>query len=254
MRHTHASVDNPNGHIVSFASNKVNHRNQKEMLKSVQSASARANTLSPRVQEALREDSDAVQSLSDIRGLLIGPISRLNEARMEEMLSILEEADRENKISVRELHARSNELQTTTEQIKLDVTKTNEVIKSEAAQQSVNLLTATQDMDYALKELAQKLENNFQKLSTELNHSVNALATKMASDHETLFTSVSKRIDDLTKLTVSNDERIVANFENKLAVSEVNMKTMRSREFDNLAEGFAEFSERMLKLRNARIM
>ena len=47
-----------------------------------------------RFQESFREDVDPTKSLAALRELLVGPVSRLPEARMEEVLTILEVAYR----------------------------------------------------------------------------------------------------------------------------------------------------------------
>ena len=204
--------------------------------------------LSPRVGQALRDDADATESLADIRGLLLGPVTRLHEARIEELLSIVEEADRGYQRAFKDLHTRADEMASTDELIKLDVLRSNEAIVSASNQQDLNLLHASKEMGHALKELSQKFEANFQKLFGELTHRIDTLATKSADDHLALTNSMNKRIDDLESATFANDERILAKLENQMATSEATLKAQRANDLNTIAKGLANFSDHVAKL------
>ena len=205
--------------------------------------------LSARLMQALRDDADPIESLSDIRGLLVGPITRVHEARIEELLSIMEEADRGYQHMFREMHSRSDALVETTEVIKLDAAKTNEAIANASTQQDLNLLQASREMGHALKEMAQKFESNFQKLFSDLSHRIENLATKTVDDHQAFMHTITKRIDDHESATFANDEHILAKLENQLATSEANLKAQRSNDLNALSEGLANLSDVVTKLR-----
>ena len=205
--------------------------------------------LSARMMQALRDDSDPVESLADIRGLLVGPATRVHEARIEELLSIMEEADRGYQHMFRELHSRGDALVETTDVIKLDAAKTNEAIVNASTQQDLNLLQASREMGQALKEIAQKFENNFQKLFSDLSHRIEHLATKTADDHQALLNNITKRMHDHESATFANDEHILAKLENQLAAAEANMNAQRSNDLNSLADGLANLSDIVTKLR-----
>ena len=65
---------------------------------------------SKKVLDALSEDIDPAKSLADIRRVLVGPTRRLHEARMEEVIAILEESDRGAQQSLGSLEHRYGEL------------------------------------------------------------------------------------------------------------------------------------------------
>ena len=205
-------------------------------------------TVSTRVVQALRDDADATESLADIRGLLLGPVTRLHEARIEELLSIVEEADRGYQRAFKDLHARADEMVSTDEMIKLDLLKSNEAIVSASNQQDLNLLHASKEMGHALKELSQKFEANFQKLVGELTHRIDTLVTKTADDQLALMNAVNKRIDELESATFANDERILAKLENQMAASEATLKAQRTNDLHAMAKGAANFSDLVAKL------
>ena len=207
--------------------------------------------ISARVMQALREDADPLESLADIRGLLIGPTARVHEARIEELLSIMEEADRSYQRAFRDIHARGDEMIATSDVIMLEVVKTNEAIVNASTQQDLNLLQATREMGHGLKELSQKFESNFQKLFGDLTHRIDTLATKTADDHQSLMNNITKRIDDLESATFANDEHILSKFENQVAATEASLKMHRMNDLNSIADGLSELSDRVTKLRTA---
>lgn len=210
--------------------------------------------VSPRILQALKEDSDASESLSDIRGLLLGPVTRLHEARIEELLSIFEEADRGNQQSVTDLNARADDLFALCEKNHSSIAHTNETLRATAAQQETNLVSAIHDINEALKDMFQRVEANFQQHSSALNDRVSNLAARTAEDHQTLLTYFTKRVDELEIATSANDEKNLLKLENQLAKYAADMKVARTSDLESISEGFADFSDRILGLRAGRTM
>jgi uncharacterized phage infection (PIP) family protein YhgE len=208
--------------------------------------------MSPRILQALKEDSDASESLSDIRGLLLGPVTRLHEARIEELLAIFEEADRSNRQAVEELKSRGDELVAMCEKNQFSIAQTNETLRTTAVQQETNLVSAIQDINTALKDMSHRVEANFQQHSNAINDRISNLAARTAEDHQTLLTYFTKRIDELEAATTANDERNLINLENQFAKYAADMKAERTHDFESISEGFADFSDRILGLRVGR--
>ena len=210
--------------------------------------------ISPRILQALKEDSDASESLSDIRGLLIGPVTRLHEARIEELLAIVEEADRGNRQAVKHLNARADDLSALCEKNLVSIAQTDETLRTTTIQQGANLSNAVQDINNALKDLFQRVEADIQQQSSALNDRVTHLAARTAEDHQMMLTYFTKRIDELEIATAANDERNLVKLENKLAKYAADMKVERTNDFESLSEGFADFSDRILGLRVKKTM
>ena len=68
--------------------------------------------LNKKVSAALAEDSHPAKSLADIRQILVGPSRRLQDARFEEVITILEESDRAFQLALCALENRCNKLAT----------------------------------------------------------------------------------------------------------------------------------------------
>ena len=205
--------------------------------------------ISPRILQALKEDSDASESLSDIRGLLLGPVTRLHEARIEELLVIVDEADRGSRQAIKDLNLRSDNIANTCERNQINIAQTNENLRATAAQQDTDLVNAIQHFNDALKEMSQRVDANFQQHSNALNDRVSALAARTAEDHQVMLSYFTKRIDELEATTAANDERNFLALENQFAKYAADMKIERTNDFESISEGFADFSDRMLGLR-----
>jgi hypothetical protein len=208
--------------------------------------------LSKRVQNAFKDDTDPSKSLADIRGLLMGPISRLHEARMEEIIAILEESDRATQSSLRALDERCNSLAETNQNLINAANETNQTVQTLAVDMAVELQKAAKHHDNKLNELFMSFESKMEKLATELNHRIDALASKTDHNQNALATSLATRIDDLTTTTVNNDERIVTHFESQLALMEDRTDSYRSKQIEAFADGFTEFADRVMALRGPK--
>ncbi len=263
MQQVSATAAKSNRKVMPLRVNKVKHQQKDETAKKPLATAeipplhivpANEHVVSPRILQALKEESDASESLSDIRGLLMGPVARLHEARIEELLSIFEEADRGNRQSVTDLNLRGDELLSMCERNQLSIAQTNESLRTTAAQQDTDLVNAVQDINEALKDMFQRVEANFQQHSNALNERVSNLAARTAEDQQNLLTYFTKRIDELEISTTANDERNLLKLENKLATYAAHMKAERTQDFDSISEGFADFSDRILGLRVGRSM
>ena len=73
--------------------------------------------VSKKVLAAMAEDPDPAASLANIRKLLVGPTHKLHDAMFEEVVTILEESDREVQNSLRALESRCVKLSHTTNEL-----------------------------------------------------------------------------------------------------------------------------------------
>jgi hypothetical protein len=208
--------------------------------------------LSKRILETFQDDADPVKSLADIRRLLIGPVSRLHEARMEEFVTILEEADQANRQSAKSLHERCDNLVETCEHIISEFVKNNDAFQAQSAQNRVELQRATETLNQTINDMGMLFDSKLQKLSAEMNHRFDAMASKTSSDYQALSKNLAAQINGLAESTTANDERIATNLEAQLANSEANAHVLRSQDFDNLADGFADFAQRIMTMRGGK--
>jgi hypothetical protein len=209
--------------------------------------------LSKRIVEAFKEDTDPTKSLAEIRDLLMGPVSRVHEARMEELISILEEADRNSQDSARDLHARCDGLAKTCEHLIAALNDTNDLLQRQSEQHAAELQKQAKTHANEIEEMTKAFDGKVHKLASDQAFRMDALSTKTANDYEALVINFTTRIEDLAHAASANDERIIANFEAALVQAEENAEHLRSKQIETFADGFNVFADRMMTLRGAKV-
>jgi hypothetical protein len=205
--------------------------------------------VSLRVQEAFREDVDPTKSLASLRELLIGPVSRLHEARMEEVLTILEEADRATRLSVRTLNARNNEIAGAYQSLLEGSAELNQRVQLLSSTMAAELQKSEKAHDDKLAELFMVFDQKLEKLTIEINQRIGRLEAKTGDDHVALASNVISRIDELTVVTRTAYEQQARHFESQLAEAGANSESQRLSQIDALADGLGELTHRVLALR-----
>ena len=204
--------------------------------------------VSRKIQEAFRDDVDAVKSLADIREVLIGPISRLHEARMEEVITILEEADRANRLSSRGLEERYDELARTCQGLldaSSEMTRTVQHLSSEMA---TELQRIEKNHDTKLAELFMMFDQKLQNLTVETTERVDGLEVRTGDDFQNLSRTLAGRIDDLAATTTATTDRIMARVEGHLAQADANAERHRAKQLEGFADTFVELADRVRAL------
>ena len=208
--------------------------------------------LSKKVADAFKEDTDPTRSLAEIRDILMGPVSRVHEARMEELISILEEADRTSYEATRDLNARCDGLAKTCEHMIAALNDTNDLLQRQAEMHSAELQRQAKYHTDEIDELTKVFDAKVHKVIGDQNFRFDALANKTANDYEALVTNFTTRIEDLTHASTANDERIIGNFEAALVQAEENSEYARSKQIETFADGFNAFAERLMTLRGVK--
>ena len=212
-------------------------------------AASQEQALSKRIREAFREDADPSQSLADIRGLLIGPVSRLHEARMEEVIAILEESDRTNRNTSRALTERCSDLSEACQSLVAASEETRQRIQQLSADMTAKLQKAEKKHDDNLAELFMLFDRKIEKLTIETNQRIDGLAARTNSNYHALASNVAARIDDLSITTSTSIEQIMAHVENQLAHSKMIADRQRTDQIEAFADGFHDFADRIFALR-----
>lgn len=212
-------------------------------------------TMNKKVFEALTSSSDEVdpsKALADIRRLLVGPAAQMHEARMEEVISILEESDRAHNSSIQTLEARCNELTAMCERLLSANDEAHGKIQSHADYFSQEIQKAGKAQQDKLSELFIMFDNKLQKMSAEMHQLVDTLAGKTSSDYQSLANDVVGRVQQLASSTASNHDKLVTHFENRLSQAESVAEQDKRRQLDTFAEGFADLADRLLNLRKGQ--
>ncbi len=210
------------------------------------------SVLSKKVLDALAEDIDPAKSLADIRRVLIGPTRRLHEARMEEVISILEESDRSTQQTLGSLEKRYNDLARTSEKLQVASDETQRRIQDQSVDLKSELQKNLDSQQQMLSEMFLVFDAQLEKLTAELNGRVDALAAKTGQDHQALAADLTQQMQELAATTRADNDRVASVMEARLARSEAHAEKENRRHVEVFADGFSDIAERLLALRGVQ--
>ncbi len=210
------------------------------------------SVLSKKVLDALAEDIDPAKSLADIRRVLVGPTRRLHEARMEEVISILEESDRVAQQALGSLEKRYNELARTSEKLMAATDDTRRRIHDQTEYVNAELQKNLATQQQMLSEMFLVFDGQLEKLTAELNQKVDALAARTGEDHHMLAADLTRRIQDLAASTRADNDKVAEVMEARLARSEAHTEKENRRHIEVFADGFSDIADRLLALRGGQ--
>jgi len=210
------------------------------------------SVLSKRVLDALAEDIDPAKSLADIRRVLVGPTRRLHEARMEEVISILEESDRAAQQALGSLEKRFVDLARTSEKLMAASDDTRRRIHDQTEYVNVELQKNLATQQQMLSEMFLVFDGQLEKLTAELNQKVDSLAAKTGEDNHMLASDLTRRIHELAEATRADNDKVAEVMEARLARSEAHAEKENRRHIEVFADGFSDIADRLLALRGGQ--
>lgn len=205
--------------------------------------------VSKKVLAAMADDPDPAASLANIRKLLVGPTHKLHDAMFEEVVTILEESDREVQNSLRALDSRCVKLShITAELVSSSVENRDqnraqiellqkEIQKSAAAQQEI------------LSEMFLVIDAKIEELATQVNQKVETLSKKIEEDMREAAANQEQKMQELEAKILASSKEAFNLLENRLA----NLEKRSSSGEDDLREvfagGFTSLADRLKALR-----
>ncbi|HLA01566.1 MAG TPA: hypothetical protein VJ019_02280, partial [Aestuariivirga sp.] len=130
--------------------------------------------VSKKVLAAMAEDPDPAASLANIRKLLVGPTHKLHDAMFEEVVTILEESDREVQSSLRSLESRCVKLSHVTNELvssSIESRDQNRVQIELLQKELERSATAQQEM---LSEMFLAIDAKIEELTTRVDQKIEA--------------------------------------------------------------------------------
>lgn len=174
---------------------------------------SRHPAISQKVLAAMAGDPDPVTTLADIRKLVVGPTHKLHDAMFEEVITILEESDREVQDCLQALDSRCIQLSHVTD----------ELVSSSVESRDENRV----QIELLQKEI-QKSAAAQQEMLTEMFMAIDAKIQELTSE-------VHRKVDGLSKKFESGMQEAAANHERKMLLLEANCQAS-SREAVELLE------------------
>jgi hypothetical protein len=210
------------------------------------------SVLSKKVLDALSEDIDPAKSLADIRRVLVGPTRRLHEARMEEVIAILEDSDRTARQALGSLEKRYGELARSCEKLFAASDDTQRRLHDQSMLMNSELQKNQEAQQQMLSEMFLVFDKQLEKLTTELNQKIDSLAARTSQDNHMLASDLTRRIHELAEATRADNDKVAAVFEARLTRSEAHAEKENRRHIEVFADGFSDIADRLLALRGVQ--
>ena len=210
------------------------------------------SVLSKKVLDALTEDVDPAKSLADIRRVLVGPTRQLHDARMEEILTILEESDKAMQASLRGLEDQFVSLTATSNKQATGLSDANQRIDLQTEHLNLELQRSAKTQQDMLSELFLMFDKKLEKMTTQMNQQIENLSTQTSTNIQSLVTDFAERMQELTALTIANDDKIVEQIGTRINRAEAFADKENHRHIAAFANGFSDLADRFLALRSGQ--
>jgi hypothetical protein len=215
------------------------------------------------VVKALIDDGDPAIMLAELRDVLFGPTRKLQEARLEELVVILEQIDREAQATHRSFADQLTKVEAVDLQLAGDL---------QSASQQIDDLAKLHERDHAevntkLHTLAERLKHELLRSSElhkqELAEQSDVFAAKLEklselvfrqmeemSEHQKLSAQVmandfNAQLRELALATKTSDDKIRTEVDARLTQLEVNIDDDKRRTIKVLSEGLGSLTERL---------
>jgi len=209
---------------------------------------SRKPVISKKVLAAMAGDPDPVTTLADIRKLLVGPTRKLHDAMFEEVITILEESDREVQDCLQELDSHCIRLTHVTDELVSSSVESRDHhrMQIELLQKELQRSAAAQqDM---LTEMFMAIDTKIQELTAQVNRRVEALSMKIETDMREATANQERKMLLLEANCMANGRQAVDHLENRLTYLENKPVTDQDELREIFADGLASLADRFKAL------
>jgi hypothetical protein len=182
--------------------------------------------LGKRIKDAMQSDYNPAESLAAIRAILMGPTSRLNEARMEEIVSILEESDRASQIAIRSLESRCDKL-------------------------SAELQKAADKQGDNLADLFVAVDSKFLHINTEINDRFEEKASETEAEIRRIGLELNARMKEHEEKLSANFYSLSKELEDRFAGQDEHVEKIQLHSAEVFVQGFSDITKRLTALRRS---
>jgi hypothetical protein len=221
---------------------------------------------SEKIVKALADDGDPALMLAELRDVLFGPTRKLQEARLEELVVILEQIDRETQATHRNFAEQLTKVEAVDLQLAGDL---------QSASQQIDDLAKLHERDHTevntkLHTLAERLKHEMQRSSElhkqEMAEQSEAFSAKLErlselvfrqmeemSEHQKLSAQVmandfNAQLRELALATKTSDDKIRVDVDARLTQLEVNIDDDKRRSVKVFTESLNSLTERLQTL------
>ena len=203
------------------------------------------SAISKKVLAAMAGDPDPAASLADIRKLLVGPTRKLHDAMFDEIVTILEESDREIERSLQALESRCVKLSHITDELvsaSVENRDQNRIQISLLQKELQRSATAQQEM---LSEMFLVIDSKIEELATQVSQKVEGLAEKIEADMREAAANQERNMQELEAKCLAGSREATELLEYRLAQLESRSNSEKDELRKVFADGFSSLADRL---------
>jgi hypothetical protein len=201
--------------------------------------------VSKKVLAAMTEDPDPAASLANIRKLLVGPTHKLHDAMFEEVITILEESDREVQNSLRALESRCVKLSHVT----------SELVASSVESRDQNCsqieLLQKEIQKEMLSEMFLAIDEKIEQLALQVDQKVESFSKKFEADMREAAAAQERKMHELEAKCRANGVEAANLLENRLVTLESRSNSEKEDLHQVFAGGLSSMANRLKALRDS---
>lgn len=206
--------------------------------------------MSKKVLAAMADDTDPAVAMANIRKILVGPTHKLHDAMFEEVVTILEESDREVQQALRGLERKWGTLSHTVDELvakSLDSTDQSHEQAEFVRQELQKSAASHQEM---LSEMFLVIDTKIDELTKQVDQKIEELAQKIESDMRDAAESQERRMQELEAKFLARNDAEIASLESRLARIERRASTSTDDLNEVFAGGLTSIADRLKAMRD----
>ena len=208
--------------------------------------------ISKKVLAAMAGDPDPVATLSDIRKLLVGPTHKLHDAMFEEVITILEESDREVQDCLQSLETRCIQLSHVTDELVTSSVEDRDQNRAQIELLHKELQKSARAQQDMLSEMFLAIDAKIEELAARVNQKVEGLSIRLEADMREAAANQERDMHHLEANFLAINREAASLLENRLAHLENKPTSNQDELREVFADGLASLADRFKTLHHGR--
>ena len=218
-------------------------------VKPVAERESRSPVISKKVLAAMQGDPDPAASLAGIRNLLVGPTRNLHNAMFEEVVTILEESDREVQQALRSLGRKFESLSHVTDELVSASLDGKDETRQQAEHFHKELQKSASSHQEMLSEMFLVIDAKIEELTRQVSKKIDALAERVETDRRASAAQQDLRMQELEAKFLVNSKKTNEDHAARLELLEKKSSSEKDDLSEVFAGGFSSIADRLKALR-----
>jgi hypothetical protein len=204
--------------------------------------------ISKKVLAAMAGDPDPVKTLADLRTLLVGPMRGLHDAMFEEVISILEESDREVQKALVALESKYFRLSDITDELVSASVESRDQNRQQAEFFQEELQKSVAGQQDMLSEMFMAIDAKIEELTTQIDRKIEDLAIKCEAAMRGAAANQERANQALEAKCLARGSEAVGDLEKRLVHLERKSNTDQAVIREVFADGLLNIADRFKAL------